>query len=208
MKRINLILFIVLALGVVACSPAGDPAPEETAAPEPTAARSVEVATETPPPSPTPAAATETPSITAVKITPPPTNVPDAPAVAEETAASEAAVGESAVIVFKRNGGFAGVDETWTIFSDGTVKGPGGELRTVDPAQVQAVLDIAQTADFMNLADSYLTLDNCCDRFFYSVTIRRGEEVKTVNTVDDAPNQPDSLLQVMNAIGELLFGEG
>jgi len=206
MKRINLILFIVLALGIAACAPAVQPAPEETGVPEPTAVQEVEAVTETPP-SPTPSAATETPPIAAVKITPSPTNMPDAPVVADETAAGEAGVGESAVIVFKRSGGFAGIDETWTIFSDGTVKGPGGELRNVDPAQVQAVLDMAQTADFINLADSYVTLDTCCDRFFYSVTIRQGGEVKTVSTMDDAPNQPDSLLQVMNAIGELLFGQ-
>ncbi|MEJ2747869.1 MAG: hypothetical protein P8183_08160, partial [Anaerolineae bacterium] len=97
------------------------------------------------------------------------------------------AVPAGAVLVFHRTGGFAGVDQRWVVYADGRIDMPDGTQKQVDASQVQALLDTVQTANFFDLNDSYVPLDNCCDRFTYSITVQLDGQVKTVNTIDDAP---------------------
>ena len=110
-----------------------------------------------------------------------------------------------ATIVLHRSGGFAGVDEQWLMYADGQIEGPEGEQQQVEPEQVQAVLEIITTNNFFALDDSYVPLDSCCDRFSYALTVQLHNNQKTVRTIDDAPEQPQQLTQVLNAVNALLF---
>ena len=110
-----------------------------------------------------------------------------------------------AVIVFHRSGGFAGVDEQWLIYADGRIEGPEGVQRQVEPEQVQALLETITTNEFFALDDSYVPLDSCCDRFSYELTVRLDNNQKTIHTIDDAPEQPQQLTQILSAVDALLF---
>ena len=158
-----------------------------------------------------------------------PQNEPDAPeaATAEDDEApalqtvptpttsteSEAPKGESdmaekddseALIIYRRSGGFAGVEEEWRIYADGRIEGPEGSQQG-DPAQVQALLAQMTTSDFNSLADSYVPLDNCCDRFTYAITLQLEDGTKTVQTTDDIPDQPEQLTQILDSLNNLLL---
>ena len=96
-----------------------------------------------------------------------------------------------------RSGGFAAVDQTWVLESDGTVLGPEGYTGTVsaaDRARLEAAVD---AAGFFDLDAEYLPVDTCCDRFVYELTLTRGATTHTVTTIDaaDAPETLFDLIQ-------------
>lgn len=96
------------------------------------------------------------------------------------------------------SGGFAGVDETWVLESDGTVFGPNGYTGAIGP-EVRAVLEAAvDAADFFDLDDEYLPDDLCCDRFLYELTLTRAGVTHTVTTLD-AAEAPESLFALIQA---------
>lgn len=127
----------------------------------------------------------------------------------ETSAESENSKGEvenigDAAIVFHRSGGIAGLDEQWLVYADGRIEGP-DDKQQVDPEQVQALLDMITANNFFALDDSYIPLDTCCDRFTYAITVQLGDNVKTVRTIDQVPEQPQQLTRILTAVNTLLF---
>lgn len=175
MKRLFLGLMLILFIGV-ACTPAL-PVDDEIG--------------ET-------AAATETAVPTEIII---PTDVPPG---TETRNASEPSDLSDTVIVYNRSGGFAGLQQEWTIYSDGRIILPDGSQKQIDPTQVQAVFDAIATANFQSLKASYVPKDTCCDRFTHVITVQTGGETHTVTTVDQAPDEPVELAAVLEAINELI----
>ncbi len=150
---------------------------------------------------------------------PEPTAVPTVAAVAEvdesETAVPAPEVGaviagadtaaiaitSELAITLHRSGGFAGLDETWHIGTDGWLRdGQNEALSQVSDETLAALAAQVDQADFFNLAPEYLPKDTCCDRFFYTVTVNDGSRTHAVNTIDDAPNAPDGLWMLISAI--------
>lgn len=108
------------------------------------------------------------------------------------------------IIIYSRSGGFAGLQQEWTIYPDGRIDMPDGTQKQVDASQVQTLLDTIQTANFFEMSESYIPLDNCCDRFTYSITVQIDGQSKIVTTIDDAPKQPEQLTTILDAINSLL----
>ena len=104
------------------------------------------------------------------------------------------------VLVYKRTGGIAGVDEEWIIYADGSVLDPDGGQQQVDPQQVQAIVDMAGNMDSKG---SYTPINNCCDLFTYTITVYTAEATKSVTTTDGA-KQPVEVTAVFDKIGQLL----
>lgn len=189
---------LLTILLVAACSPAQGSLPEI----EPTATGVLEsVATETPK---TAVEITETvePTETAVAEQPQVDETDGGPDNDEQTKPGE--LPANAALIFQRSGGFAGLDQQWIIYTDGRIDLPDGAQKQVDAGQVQTLLDTIQAANFFEMNESYVPLDNCCDRFTYSITVQMDGQSKTVTTIDDAPKQPEQLTTVMNAINLLL----
>ncbi|MFQ5612323.1 MAG: hypothetical protein ACE5H9_09345 [Anaerolineae bacterium] len=216
MKPTRLFLLIVVGL-LVACGPGASPATVEV---EPQVLSPV-VEQPTRPPgaatvevranpsaviaSPEPAGETAKPEGTA-QVAPEASSVAFPPKMEDsERGGKRGEVPGDIAIRFQRSGGFAGLNEQWIIYRDGRVDGPGGERRRVTPEEVQMLLETIHAAGFFDLRESYVPLDTCCDRFFYTLTVQFGGKTKTVNTLDASPTQPEELTRVMNAIGEFLF---
>ena len=148
---------------------------------------------EAPSPTDTPAA-TETPA-------------PTATLAATATTPPKSEVPAEAVIVYKRSGGIAGLDEMWTIFPDGNVtfaahaQGEGPEMMyQVDAAEVTDLLDNLETLGFFTLTGNYKPLDTCCDRITYEIEARSGDLINHVVTLDAAPGTPPELWQAIDAL--------
>ncbi len=107
-------------------------------------------------------------------------------------------------IIFRRSGGFAGVDEQWVIYTDGRIERPVGEQGKVDEQQVQTLLESIEDAGFFDLNDSYIPVNTCCDRFTYVITVQHNNQTKTVTTIDAAPDSPPELWQTIDAIVNLI----
>lgn len=99
----------------------------------------------------------------------------------------------------QRSGGFAGLDETWTLEADGTVFGPDGSTGQLDAAAMADLAAAVAAAGFFDLDPEYLPADPCCDRFAYRVTLSDGTRSHSVVTMDGAaaPEALFTLIQVL-----------
>jgi len=117
--------------------------------------------------------------------------------------------GKDVVVVFERGGGFAGVQEKWTIYADGAITlAEDGQVAAQETGRVTAeqVSDLLAGIDglgFFEMQDSY-TNDECADCFQYTVTVTSGGVTKTVNTIDAAKDAPPELGQVLTLIQTML----
>ena len=109
-------------------------------------------------------------------------------------------IADGRVLIYNRSGGFAGVSEEWIIYADGTIIAPDGTAHQVETKQVQAIVD---KTGGMNVKDSYVAKNNCCDHFNYKITYFVEGELKSVSTVDGA-KQPAELTAVLDDLGQLL----
>ena len=133
---------------------------------------------------------------------PPPTT--ETPAVTEEVSSETTGRAEDAVIIYRRSGGLAGVFERWTVYPDGLiVSDEGNELR-VQAEEVSTLLAEIEALGFFEMSHSYGPLNACCDRFTHQVTVRSGDSVKTVRTIDAAPDTPPELWRVIEQIRRLV----
>jgi len=135
------------------------------------------------------------------------TPAPSATPAATATTPPKSELPGEAVIVYKRSGGIAGLDEMWTIYPDGNVafaahaQGEGPErLYQAEAAEVAALVDTLETLGFFTLTGNYLPLDTCCDRITYDIEARSGDLINHVVTLDAAPNTPPELWQAIDAL--------
>jgi hypothetical protein len=149
-------------------------------------------------PRPTPTPVTASPGSTAES---PATSQPAAEQPAPDRPAK---ITGEAMIIYRRSGGFAGVDEQWTIYPDGRITANDGGEWQVTVAQVEQLLRDIEALGFFDLDSRYMPFDTCCDRFTYEITVRSGDRVHTVTTIDAAPNTPPELQQVIAEISRLL----
>jgi len=107
-------------------------------------------------------------------------------------------------IVYQREGGFTGGTQEWTIHPDGRVQqDPGENQLAVPPNRVIDLLAIIAEAGFSDLQDSYIPESNCCDQYTYTITVKIGEQEKSIQT-SDASDHPKQLTTVLVAIEDLI----
>ena len=114
------------------------------------------------------------------------------------------------VVVFTRGGGLTGETQTWTIYTDGTVKladdtGNAAQALTgVTAEQVGFLLTGLEALKFFDLNDTYGANDQCADCYQYSLTVTSNGRTKTVTTHDAASDAPPELAQALELIQGLL----
>ncbi len=108
------------------------------------------------------------------------------------------------LVVFERSGGYAGLLQQWTIYTDGRIDMPDGSQKQVGTEQIEALLAAIQSANVFALNDSYIPADSCCDQFSYTITMHLDDGVKRIDTIDNAPKQPEQVTAVLNTINNLL----
>lgn len=112
------------------------------------------------------------------------------------------------LIILRRTGGFAGLEDEWWLFGDGRiVHRSDNQVQQVDGAEVVALHQDMLNGGFFNLAPEYLPADPSADRFTYEVTLIDGDNRHTVTTMDDAENMPDLLRQSLSRITMLLVSQ-
>ncbi len=182
---LKLIVIVSLTAALGACTPLSTaepntplPAPAEAqektavSTPEPTASP------ERPPHEPTPTSAL---------------TKPDSPATPTAETAEE-------IIIFARSGGYAGLNEEWTIYSDGRVINQTGAVwQTTPQAVTQLQTDIINSG-FLELEENYLPKDPCCDRFTYTLTLIVAGETYQTTTIDATPTTPDAFWNSLGSV--------
>ena len=111
---------------------------------------------------------------------------------------------EGIVLVYKRSGGFAGLDEEFTIFLDGRISTKDGREVRVDPEEIDVLVRGLEKLGVFELVLDYMPKDTCCDRFFYELSVNSGDHSITIRTIDSAPNAPDQLWAVLKLVENFL----
>ncbi len=109
-----------------------------------------------------------------------------------------------AVIVFKRSGGLAGVDETWVIYPDGRIVGADGTAFQAPAEAVDDLLTNLEELNLKNLAGDYTPLNPCCDRFFYELSIDIKGLKLLIKTADGASGVPEAVWQALDLVSEFI----
>ncbi len=156
-------------------------------------------------------AATSTPAATATKDNPKATAtdlptetaLPAAGQDASSTLDSED-TNEEIVIVYKRSGGYAGLDEEFTIYANGHITAKDGREWWVEPAAVEQLQKEFESLGFFDLAPNYVPKNPCCDLFSYELSVNSGDHNAKVSTVDGAPGAPDQLWQMLDLVQNFL----
>jgi hypothetical protein len=113
------------------------------------------------------------------------------------------------VIIFKRTGGFAGLEDQWIIYADGRVEDGAATAESLSPDQIAQILADAEAGGFFDLKDQYIDQNHCCDFFNYEVTLNLADgRSHTVATVEQTPGMPPVLAQLIQELNELLVSGG
>jgi hypothetical protein len=132
-------------------------------------------------------------------------HAPENEIIETPTAVPTATREPNTAVIFKRTGGIAGVDETWTIFTDGRIETNSNIQPQLSAEAVSQLLNSLESTGFFNLTGSYLPEDTCCDRFFYEITAVQGTTFHTVTTLEATPDMPESLQQSLQLIQNAVF---
>lgn len=112
------------------------------------------------------------------------------------------------VIILKRSGGFAGLEDQWNIYADGSVEGAPTTENPLSTEHIAKILADAEAGGFFDLNDEYIDENHCCDFFNYEVTLNLPDgRSKTITTVEQTPSQPPILAQTIQELNFLLFRE-
>lgn len=110
------------------------------------------------------------------------------------------------VIIYERDGGFAGTHHVWRFYADGHVEAQ-SEKETTRARLPDEVLDNAAQRivanGFLDLSDEYVPDNRCCDRFTYRLTVIRDGTPKSVTTMDGAV-QPPALAEALVVVQDLI----
>lgn len=139
-----------------------------------------------------PALATATPPSTVPPTVPPPTETP--------------VIAGRPAIVLEQSGGLQGLDERWSIYSDGRVESSTGQSLIVPAQQVRAAMNAIHELGFFDLQDSYGQSGTCNDCITNRITMTVGTVTKTVTAVDGASDTPPEVGQIVFLIRELVTG--
>ncbi len=108
-----------------------------------------------------------------------------------------------ALILFRRSGGIAGQTQMWTLYSDGRVVDASGAAERIDPTFINTAMQSIRSAGFFDMQPQY-GIGPAPDAYTYTLTVRDGDQVKTVTTFDGAAEAPAQLTDLLQTVQALL----
>ncbi len=109
------------------------------------------------------------------------------------------------IIIYGREGGFAGINQEWVIHLDGTIDAPGDTELTVPQGDVQELVQKGVEADFAALANETAKTEICCDRMTYTLTVISGDDewrLITTDSADQSKEVTELFIMVQSLIDE------
>ncbi len=108
------------------------------------------------------------------------------------------------LIILKRSGGFAGVDESWRISADGRILASDGKASQASTDAIRTAVEELESLGFFDLSSSYMPLDTCCDRFTYQLSVTADGKSHAVTALEGAQETPDEFWKAIDIVNSLL----
>ncbi len=112
--------------------------------------------------------------------------------------------GKDLLIVLKRSGGLAGVDESWRVSADGRITASDGKESQVSSDAIRTAVEELDSLGFFELSSSYMPLDTCCDRFTYQLFVTVNGKSHTVTALEGAQETPEDFWKAIDIVNGLL----
>ncbi len=111
---------------------------------------------------------------------------------------------EDVVFIFTRSGGLAGVDEVWTLYTDGRLLSKDeGDFQVSKDQALTLAAELERTGLFSASTPAGLKVE-CCDRFLYTLTFQTGGRAIQVQAVDGNSNIPHVVWDAINKVQEFI----
>jgi hypothetical protein len=107
-------------------------------------------------------------------------------------------------IMLRKTGGFAGVDESWTVTPDGRITTSDGRTGQVGAAELSNAVAELEKLGFFKMQASYMPKDTCCDRFTYQLDVTVNGMPHSVTVLEAAPETPAEFWQALETVNSLL----
>jgi hypothetical protein len=122
-----------------------------------------------------------------------------------ESSAQPTSLPSDAEIEYTRSGGLIGKSETWLIYANGQVSGPGGTKGNIEPVIVSQLVSDFDAIGVSNFPPAGSEENYTCnDCYTYQVTIRSNGEVRTFTAKDAQPDVPESFWTALKNL-QLVF---
>jgi len=110
------------------------------------------------------------------------------------------AVFPDTIIVYRREGGFVGKSEEWTIYPTGRIVSSDGAEWQVPPERVAPLFTLVESPSFKSLNKKYAPAGTCNDCYTHTLTVYGQGEPQTVTFVDgaDLPAHVQQILPELN----------
>lgn len=132
------------------------------------------------------------------------TPLPPPDPIATSMVGTQKVTREGIMLVYKRSGGYAGVDEEYTIHLNGLISTKDEREIWADPDEVDLLLQELEKLGVFEMNPEYLSKDTCCDRFLYELSVYSEDQAVTVRTIDFATNAPDQLWAALKLVQNFL----
>jgi hypothetical protein len=113
-------------------------------------------------------------------------------------------IAQDVLIVLKRSGGIAGVDESWRISADGLITTSDGKESQVSTEALHAGVDELDSLGFFEMDSSYMPLDTCCDWFTYQLSVTANGKTHAVTALEGAQETPQDFWKAIEIVTGLL----
>jgi len=181
------LIIAVLMVALAACTPSLEDSDGEES-------RTPEVATEVVPTSTPAALATRIPTNTSIPATRSPTQTP-------RSLPSENFAG--VLIIFRQEGGFAGLDITWRIYNDGRIEQDDEFIGELDQNALLLLMDKIDGSGFYDM-DLEEPENICCDFFTFTITVLDGDRANSITISEADPTMPPSLDEVIRLVLQMV----
>ena len=107
-------------------------------------------------------------------------------------------------ILYRRSGGLAGISEEWVIYPNGRIVSLQKKEWRVTEAKVTELLTKLETLGFFELKGKFVPVDQCCDRFLYTLFAQRNEKSNTITVLQGVSNTPQSVWEALAAVSQFI----
>ena len=111
------------------------------------------------------------------------------------------------VIEYQRSGGYAGVDERYSIDANGLISSNKNRQGQTDRKDLDYLMLQVRTQGFYELASKYIPKNACCDGFSYQLKITDGTHTHTVSAVGGDPRAPEQLWDILKLVQQFIEDE-
>jgi hypothetical protein len=109
-----------------------------------------------------------------------------------------------AAILYRRSGGLAGISKEWVIYPNGRIVSQEKKEWQVTEAKVTELLTKLETLGFFELKGKFVPVDQCCDRFLYTLFAQRNEKSNTITVLEAVSDAPQSVWDALATVSQFI----